>query len=1067
MKALVLSFLLLVGCSFSDSESRVTDFVDTSPDCSQYSLHCAAFQGRDDLVKSLLEIGANPNQLDSEGRTPLQVAIASKRLSSALLLIDFEKTDPNAKSSDGNSALHWSVHYDCAQCVPALAKRGVDLEYSNGTLFTPLKLSVKEDKPELVKALLAAGAKPNGDTYDVSALSYAVQLNSLKAMDALIANGVDINAVSVGKTALEAGFASNNAKTETLEFLFQRGGRTQGQLFFDILRYGVSYRRAADVDFERFAKLAPAELGAKNGEGQNVLHFAASLGARASVLSKIVALGFQPNALSDKSLPPLAYAVQAGRCGVIGALVTLGADPNLMLENGNDSIMHLAAREQCIDALLSNKGDLNLVNAKGESLLYTAIAHGKSADVNIVELLEKGANVSAVTNASRNVFHALFDSARTDENVEYFLRTLFRAGAKPNITSAAQCPAPLDLGLSRGSEVVALLAEQGADANSSLCGEPPLFAALSKDVYTLYALTKSKTLDIDVADSKGRLFLTRLAEHERADAISVFWKLPSADLNRVDPVTLQTPVQAYFTRKLTYPWDALNLALERGFRAFDVQDKNGRTVLMSFLEANGCYESSVKAIAEHMQKFDLQDSAGNTVLHYCARAVDEYRTGLKLLIEKGVDLNTRNKAGDLAQHVLLREAKFEGSNAYRIAANLAAEVRALKELGADLNAREANGSTLLHIAAERGLAGVALMLLRFNADASLTNSEGKLASEIASDKQFYWTSQIFSRHPRVLEDSSFFSISEASNERPSSIEHFVVANDKSIWELDGSCDRLIYKKTTTSKPTWIAPCQTDQFGVLPQRNGNGVVVFRFAGKPQVHFLDDTGFATRIETIPVSGDYQNYAMKWNMAPDGKSFFVHDDRKLGFKIDESGSLRQFSFDTGNWGYYAVSVYSPDKIMMRRQYNSTLEMNVSGWTSALTEQAHAISGVPRFLPGGKVGVLTSHGRVFNVAHNGKYERSFTLQSSYAVDWRVSAGGELVAFNAFTIRGYNSETGEALWARSLKNQFVALSFTKDPNQIYVLGRKQKYDSSTGRTIQTYEYEIIDTGDISFRIEN
>ena len=51
-----------------------------------------------------------------------------------------------------------------------------------------------------------------------------------------------------------------------------------------------------------------------------------------------------------------------------------------------------------------------------------------------------------------------------------------------------------------------------------------------------------------------------------------------------------------------------------------------------------------------------------------------------------------------------------------------------------VNARDKNGRTPLHIAAEKGMRDTALLLLNMGADPSLKDPQGKTAADIATEK---------------------------------------------------------------------------------------------------------------------------------------------------------------------------------------------------------------------------------------------------------------------------------------------------------------------------------------------
>ncbi len=78
-----------------------------NPNKSKYGrtpLHTAAYEGRFDVVKLLLEHGADPNTQDKDGRTPLHWA-ALRGLVDVVRLLLVHGADPTVEDEDGKTPL--------------------------------------------------------------------------------------------------------------------------------------------------------------------------------------------------------------------------------------------------------------------------------------------------------------------------------------------------------------------------------------------------------------------------------------------------------------------------------------------------------------------------------------------------------------------------------------------------------------------------------------------------------------------------------------------------------------------------------------------------------------------------------------------------------------------------------------------------------------------------------------------------------------------------------------------------------------------------------------------------
>jgi ankyrin repeat protein len=120
------------------------------------ALHFAAGGGHDAVVTALLDAGADPNAEGKFGRTPLIFALSSGKLATAKLLL-----------SRGASATVKSKHKEFKPPLVALiaaASNTTSLVARNGKLV-PEGKDFWDQKPallEMIQSLLAAGADPNG-----------------------------------------------------------------------------------------------------------------------------------------------------------------------------------------------------------------------------------------------------------------------------------------------------------------------------------------------------------------------------------------------------------------------------------------------------------------------------------------------------------------------------------------------------------------------------------------------------------------------------------------------------------------------------------------------------------------------------------------------------------------------------------------------------------------------------------------------------------------------------------------------------------------------------------------
>ena len=160
-------------------------------------LHMAAQGGSIDVVRLLLEAGADANSLDSVRNTPLQAAIIHGQLACARELIPH--TDLLIFNASGKNALHSSIicnqpgifklllpHFADNVDVRTIKRRPPD-DPDGPYNHTPLQLACQGGYHAMVKALLAAGASRTAqNSNSASCLHAAAQGGHLACVTLLI-----------------------------------------------------------------------------------------------------------------------------------------------------------------------------------------------------------------------------------------------------------------------------------------------------------------------------------------------------------------------------------------------------------------------------------------------------------------------------------------------------------------------------------------------------------------------------------------------------------------------------------------------------------------------------------------------------------------------------------------------------------------------------------------------------------------------------------------------------------------------------------------------------------------
>jgi ankyrin repeat protein len=194
-------------------------------------LMVACLRGQDDVVKTLLDRGADPDFIhDETGKNILhkmatEAAPTFQWSPDTLALMLSKVTDLNRPDHDGRSPLLSAAASGQLALAGALLRckgeNGVDVNQTNEQGHSALHLAARKNQPAMIKLLLLSGAKieARSDGGWTPLLSAAKEGHE-PAVDALLTHGANINAsTSTGMTSLH--WAAENGKVATVRRLLR------------------------------------------------------------------------------------------------------------------------------------------------------------------------------------------------------------------------------------------------------------------------------------------------------------------------------------------------------------------------------------------------------------------------------------------------------------------------------------------------------------------------------------------------------------------------------------------------------------------------------------------------------------------------------------------------------------------------------------------------------------------------------------------------------------------------------------------------------------------------------
>ena len=322
------------------------------------------------------------------------VVAAVKAGNAALLQKNLQShADPNAADPDGTTALHWAVQTDRPDLVDALISAGAKVKVTNRWGVTPLALAVTNGNAAITRALLKAGADPRHRIPETGTpLLTAARSGNPEVIKALLADGVNANeaeetsgqtplmwAVSEDhlaavKTLLAAGADVHKVsrKNETALFFAVRTG--------DIALVDALISAGADVN-----QRAPSDQPKVNPSGDTML-VTAIVNGHFALADFLLNKGADPNATGTR-WPPLHALIRVRNYEESQYPPPKTADHDLdSLELARRLLAHGAnpSARASTKTAKRNPGDMNYTEFKGATPFFLA---AKAGDMPMIRLL--------------------------------------------------------------------------------------------------------------------------------------------------------------------------------------------------------------------------------------------------------------------------------------------------------------------------------------------------------------------------------------------------------------------------------------------------------------------------------------------------------------------------------------------------------------------------------------------------------------------------------------------------------------------------------------------------------
>lgn len=705
-----------------------------------FPLHIAAILGFLEIVKSLLDVGADLNAINTvQGIPSLHLAMEQKHTAVVKELINRNADVKIIDKLTDNSSLHWAVHLGDMDVLKSILAKGVNINAKNTGGGTPLYGAVGLNNKIVVEYLLNNGAAPNiPNKVGIYPLHVAAN-NNLLELITLLAKYADINQKTDDDnhdTPFQ--FAIQEGKLETIKMLIDCGAD------LNIAKantgrpplYTAIEKQYSEVTKELINK--GADVNIKDIGGFVALHLAMVL-CDFETAKSILAKTLNINTKNNNGATPLYLAVTHNNILNVKLLVDNNVDANIPDNTGAYPI-HIAASNGFseIISLLAKYCNINQRTEDTNKItpLWVAAQDGKIDIVKI--LIDNGADLNIVR-ASNNMSPLCVSMQRQHSEI---VKELLARGADVNVKdNQALIALHYAVSLSYDLDITKTILDKTKDINSKDCkGATALYGAIIVNDIDKVNLLLEKEADINIPHNVG-LYPWHIASLKGSKEVM---QLLKSKMSNIDFKTADSEqYTALWLASQEGHVEIVEYLMDRGANINSIKQSDGTTVLQTAIVNN--HLSVIKVLLEkYTTDIDKTNKDGASPLYYslgyCNQAYKLEVT--KFLLEHNANVNTKTIFGDQALHRASNLADIEA-------------VKLLLQYGALVNDVNNDGYTPLHflldgqnnIESTKKLTAIKY-LLKHSAAVDVKNNNGKTAIDLAKDN--FSEALIWLEHPETL-----------------------------------------------------------------------------------------------------------------------------------------------------------------------------------------------------------------------------------------------------------------------------------------------------------------------------
>ncbi|XP_030375768.1 ankyrin repeat and KH domain-containing protein mask isoform X4 [Scaptodrosophila lebanonensis] len=329
------------------------------------ALTLACYKGHLDMVRFLLQAGADQEHKTDEMHTALMEASMDGHVEVARLLLD-SGAQVNMPTDSFESPLTLAACGGHVELATLLIERGANIEEVNDEGYTPLMEAAREGHEEMVALLLSKGANINATTEETQ------------------------------ETALT--LACCGGFSEVAAFLIKEGANLELGASTPLMEAS----QEGHTDLVRFLLQNKANVHAETQTGDTALTHACENG-HTDAAEVLLSYGAELEHESEGGRTPLMKACRAGHLCTVKFLIQKGANVNKQTTSNDHTPLSLACaggHQSVVELLLKNNADPFHKLKDNSTMLIEA---SKGGHTRVVELLFRYPNISPVINSQTKI----------------------------------------------------------------------------------------------------------------------------------------------------------------------------------------------------------------------------------------------------------------------------------------------------------------------------------------------------------------------------------------------------------------------------------------------------------------------------------------------------------------------------------------------------------------------------------------------------------------------------------------------------------------------------------------